>query len=139
MYSQLWGSNPGSEDTFKSLSSHLVDVQKVPRFAYSILTDTRSPDNLIESWEILLDMNADESSPEETDWEEIHLRNFKCSIDTKLRSFYFKVFHKAIAINDFLFKINRKDSPNCNFCKKKIPESSIHVFFFFFFFVSVIL
>ena len=44
---------------------------------------------------------------EDTDWDEIHIRNFKCSIDTRLRSLYFKIFHKAIAFNDFLFKINR--------------------------------
>ena len=125
--SWLRGSDQRSEDIFESLSSHLVDVQKIPRFVYSILTGTCTPENRIESWKNLLDMNGDEDSPEETDWEEIHLRNFKCSIDTKLRSFYFKVFHKAIAFNDFLFKINRKDSPNCNFCKK-FPESSIHIF-----------
>ena len=40
---------------------------------------------------------------------------------------YFKVFHKAIAFNEFLFKINIKDSPNCDFCKT-ITESFIHVF-----------
>ena len=39
----------------------------------------------------------------------------------------FKIFHKAIAFNDFLFKINRRNSPNCNFCDK-FPESIIHIF-----------
>ena len=57
----------------------------------------------------------------------LHLCNFKCCIDTWLWSFYFKVFHKAITFNDFLFKINRKDSSNCGFCKT-FPESIIHVF-----------
>ena len=72
--------------------------------------------------------NADDEV-EETDWDEIHIRNFKCSIDrpTRLRSFYFKIFHKAIAFNDFLFKINRRNSPNCDFCDK-FPESVIHIF-----------
>ena len=37
-----------------------------------------------------------------------------------------KVFHKAIAFNNFLFKINRKDSPNSDFCKN-YPESIIHI------------
>ena len=54
--------------------------------------------------------NADHEV-EETDWDEIHIRNFKCSIDTRLRSFYLKNFHKAIAFNDFLFKINCRNSP----------------------------
>ena len=70
--------------------------------------------------------NADDEV-EETDWDEIHIWNFKCSIDTHLRSFYFKIFHKAIAFNDFLFKINRRNSPNCDFCDK-FPELVIHIF-----------
>ena len=54
---------------------------------------------------------------------------FKCCIETKLRSFYFKIFHKAIPFNDFfLFKINRKASVCHDFCKKKNPEAIIHVF-----------
>ena len=52
---------------------------------------------------------------------------FTCEISDKLRSFYFKIFHKAIAFNDFLFKINRKDSDCCDFCKN-FPETIIHVF-----------
>ena len=36
-------------------------------------------------------------------------------------------FHNAIAFNDFLFKIKRKDYPNCCFCDK-YPESIFHIF-----------
>ena len=59
--------------------------------------------------------------------DEIHNRNIKCTIETQLRSFYFKVFYKAIAFNSFLFKIGRKDSPLCSFCSKS-PETMLHVF-----------
>ena len=62
------------------------------------------------------------------DWDKIHLMNFKCSIDTRLKSFYFKAFHNAIAFNDFLFKINRKDSADCSFCNL-YPETIVHFFF----------
>ena len=67
--------------------------------------------------------NADDEV-EDTDWDEIHIRNFKCSIDTRLRSFYFKIFHKAIAFNDFYFKLTAEipvsvifviNSPNLSF------------------------
>ena len=54
--------------------------------------DTCIPENRIDFWEKL--GNADDEV-EETDWDEIHIRNFKCSIDTRLRSFYFKIFHKS--------------------------------------------
>ena len=39
----------------------------------------------------------------------------------------FIVFHKEIAFKDFLFKINRTDSPDCSFCQKK-PEAIVHIF-----------
>ena len=61
------------------------------------------------------------------DWEEIHLRNFRCTIESRLWSFYFKIFHRAIAFCDFLFKIKRIDSPECCFCQK-VPETTIHIF-----------
>ena len=71
--------------------------------------------------------NADDEV-EDTDWDEIHNRDFIRSIDTRLRSFYFKIFHKALAFNDFLlFKINCRNSPSCDFCDK-FPESVIHIF-----------
>ena len=75
--SWLRDSNSKSVDIFDSITSHLVDVQKVPRFAYSMLTETCVPESRIEFWEKLINVNADEDGPEETDWEEIHLRNFR--------------------------------------------------------------
>lgn len=64
----------------------------------------------------------------ESDWKEIHGRNYKCTIETQLRSFYFKVFHKTIALNEFLHKIGRKDTPLCEFCHKH-SETIIHLFY----------
>ena len=58
---------------------------------------------------------------------EFIIQIFFCTVDTKLRSFYFKLFHKAIALNDFLFRIKRKDSPNCTLCEKE-EESMTHLF-----------
>ena len=68
-----------------------------------------------------------EEDPEDLDWEDIHLRNFKCSIDSRLRSFYFKVFHNAIAFNNFLFEIKRSESLNFVFCNN-FPETISHFF-----------
>ena len=39
-----------------------------------MLTETCVPENRIEFREKSIDVNADEDGPEETDWEEIHLR-----------------------------------------------------------------
>ena len=82
------------------------------------------PEKRMEFWEIL---DVADGEVEDSDWDEIHVRNFKCSIYTRLCSFYFTIFHKAIAFNDFLFKINRKNSPDCDFCDK-FPECIIHIF-----------
>ena len=65
-----------------------LDVQKVPKFTYSVFTKTSIPVNRIAFWDNI----ADTDDHEDTDWEEIYRRNFKCSINTRLRSFYFKVF-----------------------------------------------
>ena len=60
-------------------------------------------------------------------WEKVHCTNFFCTNDTKLRSFYFKIFHKSIGLNEFLFRIKRVESPNCIWCNKNV-ESLIHLF-----------
>ena len=69
----------------------------------------------------------DFDNPDHIDWKKTHLNNFKCTISTRIRSFYFKLFHRAIGLNDFLYKIKRKDSPNCSFCNTA-PETYKHIF-----------
>ena len=59
-------------------------------------------------------------------------KKFTCEISDvvlKLSSGHFtlKFSIQAIAFNDFLFKINRKDSDCCDICKK-FPGTIIHVF-----------
>lgn len=52
---------------------------------------------------------------------------YKCTIETQLRSFYFKMFYNAIALNSLLYKIGRRDSPLCYFCQE-LPETLTHIF-----------
>ena len=107
--SWLRDSNSKSVDIFDSITSHLVDVQKVPRFAYSMLTETCVPESRIEFWEKLINVNADEDGPEETDWEEIHLRNFSGHFTLKfsirllhLTIFYLKLIAKILTVVIFV-------------------------------------
>lgn len=99
----------------------LVNTRKVPRYVYNTMIEKCFPERRYDYWNNIVDVQQDVS------WEKIHLRNFYCTIDTRLRSFYFKVFHKTIALNTFLHKIKRKDSPNCSFCEK-MPETMAHLF-----------
>ena len=81
----------------------LVQIKKVPRYAYYVIQDSCTPDKRYEFWKNIVTL------PPDLNWKLVHDVNFWCSIDTRLRSFYFKIFHKSIALNDFLFKIKRKD------------------------------
>ena len=116
----LDGFNIQDFDIHKRIVDKLKQTTKVPKYAYHIMVEECVPENCNSYWKELCVV------PETVNWEKIHLRNFKCTIDT-LRSFYFKIFHKAIAFNDFLFKIKRRDSPYCSFCNK-VEETIIHVF-----------
>ena len=103
------------------LITKLISAKKVPRFAYKILNVQHIPDKRYDYW------NAKITVPLDVKWETVHKVNFTSTIDTRLRSFYFKLFHKTIALNGFLHKIKRKDSPNCVFCKKT-EETMVHLF-----------
>ena len=79
-------------DNFDRIFDILISTPKVPRYAYGILLEKCIPDKRIHFWENLFDSDLSDD-PEDLDWDEIHVRNFKCSIDSRLRSFYFKIFH----------------------------------------------
>ena len=112
------------ENIFDKIVLELVKKLKVPKHAYSLLRDKDylSQNKVENKWEDCLGLDRND-----IDWFAIHRHNFKCTLDTQLRSFYFKVYHNAIAVNSFLYKIGRSDSPLCYFCKK-FPETLKHIF-----------
>ena len=57
---------------------------------------------------IMGNLDVADNEVDDTDWDEIHVHNFKCSIDTCLRSFYIKFFHKAIALTIFYLRSTAK-------------------------------
>ena len=118
-----WLENPNMQDVdvHETLIAKLKSTKKIPSLAYNLLNSKEVPNKRYEYW------NNKILVPVSLDWEKVHVTNFTCTIDTKLRSFYFKIFHKTIALNEFLYKIKRKDSPNCSFCDK-VEETSIHLF-----------
>ena len=99
----------------------LLNYKKVPKNVYNVLLGSHIPTEKYTFWTDTLLV------PDNINWEKVHCMNFFCTLDTKLRSFYFKLFHKSIALNNFLFKIKRKDSPKCSFCGEK-DETFIHLF-----------
>lgn len=105
---------------FDDVKTKLLKTLKIPKYAYSTMLESCSPERQILFWNDL-------QEPDEVDWEKTHVNNFKCTISTRIRSFYFKLFHRAIGLNDFLYKIKRKVSPNCSFCNTD-PETYSHIF-----------
>ena len=100
-----WLDDPHSKhiDIFDNITStsSLLHAHKISKFTLNSLSnETCFPKKHIAFLDNVFDANfADD--PVATDWEEIHLRNFKCCIHSWLWSVYFKVFHKAITFNDF--------------------------------------
>ena len=52
---------------------------------------------------------------------------FKCTKETKLKEFQFKLLHRRIATNDQLYKIGLKQSDLCTFCGEE-TENQTHLF-----------
>ena len=54
---------------------------------------------------------------------------FQCTRIISLIVFQFKLLHRRIATNDFLFKIGLHENDHCSFCQSE-TESLIHLFWF---------
>ena len=64
---------------------------------------------------------------DETTWEKIYLKSFLYTKGSKLRNFQFKLLHRRIPTNKFLYTIKVKDNSLCTFWKTDI-ETLIHIF-----------
>ena len=64
---------------------------------------------------------------ETVNWESTYSLPFWCSKETKLREFQFKLLHRRITTNDFLYKIGIKQSDSCTFCGEA-TENLVHLF-----------
>ena len=93
--------------------SKLFSCKSLSKFSYSVFKDQLIPMDRSRKWNDIfgIDLNDEE-------WMLTHRNNLKCTIETQLRSFYVKSFHKAIATNDFLYKIKRSDTELCSLCSQ---------------------
>ena len=60
-------------------------------------------------------------------WKEAYLLPFKVTKSTKLIKFQFKLLHKRLPTNSYLYKIKIKDNENCSFGKIQ-KEEIMHLF-----------
>ena len=62
------------------------------------------------------------------DWEKVYTLAFQCTLDTKIRAFYYKILNCIIVTNVKLNLIGVVESPNCTFCLEA-AESVEHSLF----------
>ena len=99
------------DSIFDEIVETLFGNVKITKSSYSIFKSQDIPVNVENFWIEAFDIGDDN----DIDWADIHGNNFNCTIETQIRAFYFKIFHRAICTNQFLHKIGRIDSPLCYF------------------------
>ena len=80
----------------------------------------QEPVNCHTKWE-----NNIETSTE--DWHGIYSLSFCIAKDTKLQNFQFKLLHRILPVNSFLYKCGLKETELCTFCMET-KENLLHLF-----------
>ena len=83
-------------DIFNIFLNNIISAPKVPRYTYYIILKKLPPEKYQNFWENIF---VDSGDNVDVEWDDIHNRNIKCTIETQLRSFNFKVFYIAIEFN----------------------------------------
>ena len=67
--------------------------------------------------------------PTHLNWSQLYNIPAKCCNNTKLHWFQYRLLHRNLATNDFLFKCNIKQDNLWNFCKR-FPKKLEHIFWY---------
>ena len=120
----LKNNNKQAQRPFKPYNFKFItlDIKGSRRLYDSLISSKEVKRKFIDKWESKLDISYTFKK-----WSVIFLIPFKCTVDTKLRWFQFRLTHRILGVNSFLEKIGRKDSNLCTFCKEK-EETILHIF-----------
>ena len=72
-----------------------------------------------EKWSLTLNKNFD--------WKTVHYMSFYSTKSSKLHWFQYRIIHRILGTNKFLFKIKIKQSDKCTFCSE-VTEDIEHIF-----------
>ena len=86
------------------------------------MSTLHTPEKYKWKWAKELDINLPDAR-----WEKIHENALRQTKDVKLRWFQYRIVHRIISTNTYLYKIRIVQSPLCSFCNKE-PESISHLF-----------
>ena len=112
-----------SDDQLSS-SQKLLSSSNFCKEAYKLIVKgiTSAPDKSQSKW--IADCKNYENL---INWEKSYILPFYCTKETKLQTFQFKLLHRKIATNDYLYKIGISLTDICTFCEQN-TESLIHLF-----------
>lgn len=132
----------GIISTLKSLrerfKNNIINIEKedVKPFNKSFLV-TKKPSNLVYRNLVALKSEKPLSSQakwqndckleDEIDWKKTFQLARTCTKSTKIIIFQFKLLHRRLATNSFLFKISARDNDRCTFCGGE-TETLLHIF-----------
>ena len=102
----------------------LTSSSNICKEAYQLIIKriTSTPTKSQRKW--ITDCENYQSSIE---WDKSYILPFFCTKETKLQTFQFKLLHRRIATNNFLYKIGVSLTDSCTFCERD-TETLIHLF-----------
>ena len=114
------------ETVFRERSSRkTVESENFCKLAYNILIERQAslPHRNQNKWISYFQAYA----VEEIDWSTTYSLPFLCTRESKLRDFQFKLIHRRISTNRYLFRVGLSPNEQCSFCENT-SESLLHVF-----------
>ena len=109
---------PGCEVCFRSIL-HKIKPRRIYRNLVGKKTERPTSERKLSE---LLMLN-----PTNDEWKSIYRLPYLATIESKLRSFQFKINHNIYYTNEKLYMVKMSDTPLCTFCKKE-TETIVHFF-----------
>ena len=111
-------SNNNNEPTLKiEINNTYKNIQHTTckDFYWHLINKTEHTPQSKTKWSKLIKSLQD---PEETVWRDIYNMSFKITRETKLQTLQYRIIHRIIPCNEWLFNIKIKDNKTCNFCNE---------------------
>ena len=109
-------------DTLNDVVEYLKYSDSKVFYRQCVMKVKTKPERVIKKWEDELHWDFEE-------WSEILVCNYKLTHETKVKTFLFKLFHRVLPTQEFLFKVGISETDVCRLCHEEI-ETLLHYFCF---------
>ena len=107
-----------NKDTADKLLDKLYKIGPKNMYKACIKYIQKSPERVIHKWEDDLGQTIDE-------WRTLLFCNYQLTKETKIQTFVFKLFHRIIPTEEFLYKVGISNTDVCRLCEEEI-ETLLH-------------